>query len=278
MPGEQTPDDLKSLIFDSGPLDSDIEILGHPVARIRVAANQPVAKLALRLCEVTPDGHSWLVTYGLLNLTHRQGDEKPVALTPGTAYDVTIDLSLIAHRFKSGNRIRLAVSESLWPLVWPSPQVATLTLTLGASSLQLPVRPQARDPFFPIPLNTSGKKPAPRRAPLKEVGPDSDGRYEIIQDPPPYSYTIADTGTTLTGTLGQKESLSVKQGDNNSCVWQGERIGGFKRGDWNCSVFSSFRLTSTPTAFFIEETVRALDGDKLFFERENKATVDRDLM
>jgi uncharacterized protein len=278
MPGEQTADDLKSLVFDSSPLDSDVEILGHPVARIRVAANQPVAKLALRLCEVTPDGHSWLVTYGLLNLTHRQGDEKPVALTPGTAYDVTIDLSLIAHRFKSGNRIRLAVSESLWPLVWPSPQVATLTLTLGASSLQLPVRPQARDPFFPIPLNTSGKKPAPRRAPLKEVGPDSDGRYEIIQDPPPYSYTIADTGTTLTGTLGQKESLSVKQGDNNSCVWQGERIGGFKRGDWNCSVFSSFRLTSTPSAFFVEETVRALDGDKILFERENKTTVERDLM
>ncbi len=210
-----------------------------------------------------PDGHSWLVTYGLLNLTHRQGDEKPVALTPGTAYDVAIDLSLIAHRFKSGNRIRLAVSESLWPLVWPSPQVATLTLTLGASSLELPVRPQARDPLFPIPLNTSGEKPAPRRAQLKVQGPDGDGRYEITQDPPPYSYTIADTGTVLTGTLGPKETLTVKQGDNNSCVWQSERIGGFKRGDWHCSVYSSFRLTSTPTAFYIEETVRALDGDNL---------------
>ena len=45
---------------------ADLEILGHPVARIRVAADQPVAKLALRLCEVTPEGKSWLVTYGLL--------------------------------------------------------------------------------------------------------------------------------------------------------------------------------------------------------------------
>ena len=135
----------------AAPLHADLEILGHPVARIRVAADQPVAKLALRLCEVTPEGQSWLVTYGLLNLTHRDGDEKPVALVPGHAYDVTIDLSLIAHRFKAGNRIRLALSESLWPLVWPSPRVATLTLTHGASSLDLPVRPMASDPPFPIP-------------------------------------------------------------------------------------------------------------------------------
>ena len=88
MPGEQTPDDRKSLVFDTAPLGSDLEILGHPVARIRVAADQPVAKLALRLCEVTPEGKSWLVTYGLLNLTHREGDEKPAALNPGEPYDV----------------------------------------------------------------------------------------------------------------------------------------------------------------------------------------------
>ena len=80
MPREQTPDDRKSLVFDTPPLDADMEILGHPVARIRVAANRPVAKLALRLCEVTPEGKSWLVTYGLLNLTHRDGNANPAAL------------------------------------------------------------------------------------------------------------------------------------------------------------------------------------------------------
>jgi putative CocE/NonD family hydrolase len=118
LPREQTPDDLKSLLFDSEPLRADLEILGRPVARIRIAADQPVAKIALRLCEVRPDGKSWLVTYGLLNLTHRHGDQTPVPLTPGETYDVDVELSFIAHRFASGSRIRLAVSESLWPLVW----------------------------------------------------------------------------------------------------------------------------------------------------------------
>jgi hypothetical protein len=278
LPTEQTSDDRKSLLFDSAPLGTEIEILGHPIARIRVAADQPVAKLALRLCEVTPAGESWLVTYGLLNLTHRDGNAEPVALTPGHAYDVTIELSLIAHRFKAGNRIRLAISESLWPLVWPSPTVATLTLTHGVSSLELPVRPIVRDPPFPIPVNAADAKPPRGRTPLKEAGPDAEGWYEIRQDPVAYSYPVADTGTTLSGAAGIKEVLRIKQGDNDSCVWQGERSGALKRGDWNCTVFSSFKLTSTAEAFFIEETVRALEGERVVFERENKATVPRDLM
>jgi uncharacterized protein len=278
MPGEQTPDDSKSLVFDSAPLDADVEILGHPVARIRVAADQPVAKLALRLCEVTPEGQSWLVTYGLLNLTHRDGDATPAALNPGEAYDVTVELSLIAHRFKARNRIRLAVSESLWPLVWPSPRVATLTLTLGASRLELPVRPMQHDPPFPIPQNPSDKKAPSGRTPLQEAGPDPEGWYEIRQDPQRYSYPVADTGTMISGALGLKELLRIKQGDNNSCLWQAERSGGFKRGDWNCTVYSAFKLTSTADSFFIEETVRASEGDRVIFERGNKSAVKRDLM
>ena len=279
MPGEQTPDDRKSLVFDSAPLASDVEILGHPVATVRVAADRPVAKLALRLCEVAPDGKSWLVTYGLLNLTHRDGHEHPVALTPGQFYDVKIKLSLIAHRFKAGHRIRLAVSESLWPLVWPSPEVVTLTLTHGASSLELPVRAQGADPAFPIPVNhAEGMKLGALFGELGEAGPDANGWYEIRQDAAPTSVTVADTGTTLTGGFGRKERLRIKDGDNSSCSWEGEHKGGFKRGDWDCSVFVAFKLTSTPGSFLIEETLRAFDGDKVIFERADKSDVKRDLM
>jgi putative CocE/NonD family hydrolase len=279
LPREQTPDDQHSLLFDTAPLESDLEILGHPVARIRVSANRPVAKLALRLCEVTSDGKSWLVTYGLLNLTHRDSDENPTPLTPGKTYDVRIDLSLIAHRFKRGSRIRLAVSESLWPLVWPSPEVVTLTLTHLASSLELPVRPLAHDPAFPIPvIPTSPTDFAPRGAPQGGASPDANGWYEIRQDAPPFAFTVPDTGTTISGALALKERLRIRQGDNNSCTWEGERTSGLKRGDWNCTVFTSFRISSTPKNFFIEETLRALDGEKLIFERVNKSTVPRDLM
>ena len=64
-------DDANSVVFNSPPLESDMEILGYPLAKIRVASNVPVAKLAVRMTEVTPESKSWLVSYGLLNLTHR---------------------------------------------------------------------------------------------------------------------------------------------------------------------------------------------------------------
>src|SRR6516225_9275603 len=118
MPTEQSEDDAKSASFDSPPLEADVEILGYPLAKIRVASNVPVAKLAVRLTDVTPEGKSWPVSYGLLNLTHRTSHEQPSALTPGEYYDVEIKLFMIAHRFKRGHRIRIALSESLWPLVW----------------------------------------------------------------------------------------------------------------------------------------------------------------
>jgi uncharacterized protein len=238
-----------------------------------------VATLSLHLCELTPEGKSWLVTYGLLNLTHRDGHEHPVALTPGQAYDVRIDFSLIAHRFKAGNRIRLSVSESLWPLVWPSPEVVTLTLTHGASSLELPVRPRVPDPDFPIPIkHTESNELGALFGSLKMSGPDANGWYEIDKDAPSTSYTVADTGTTVVGGWGAKEKLRIKQGDNNSCTWEAEHKGGFKRGDWDCTVYAAYKLTSTPQAFLIEETVRAFEGDKVVFERANKGTVRRDLV
>jgi uncharacterized protein len=279
LPGEQGPDDRKSRVFDTQPLDADIEILGHPIARIRVAANRPVAKLALRLCEVTPEGKSWLVTFGLLNLTHRDSDALPAALTPGKFYDVRIDLSLIAHRFKAGNRIRLAVSESLWPLVWPSPEVVTLTFAGGVSSLELPVRPIHTDPAFSIPVNRAGAlKLGPQFGALQAAEPDADGWYDLRQDPQPSSYTVSDTGTTIVGGTSLKERLRIKAGDNNSCIWEGERTSGLKRGDWDCTVHVAFKLSSTPDEFLIDETVRAFEGGKLIFERNALSPVKRNLM
>ena len=112
LPGEQTAG--KSLLFD-GPTRGELEILGHPVASgIRVAADHG-CEVALRLCEVTR--RQILAGQRPLGPEPRtEGHVNPVALRPGEAYDVTIELDLSRHRFKAGNRIRLAVSESLWPL------------------------------------------------------------------------------------------------------------------------------------------------------------------
>ena len=95
---------------------------------------------------MTPDGQSWLVSYGVLNLTHRDSHSDPTPLAPGAFYDIELPLYLAARQLRSGSRIRLALSESLWPLLWPSPTTVKLTVDLAGSSLQLPVL-DGVDPF-----------------------------------------------------------------------------------------------------------------------------------
>jgi putative CocE/NonD family hydrolase len=269
-PDDQTADDEKSLVFDSAPLDSDTEILGYPRAKVRVSSNTAVAKLALRLTEVLPDGKSWLVSYGILNLTHRDSHEHPRALRPGEFYDVDVPFYMVAHRFKKGSRIRVAVSESLWPLLWPSPQIATLTLALGASSLTLPVRPApAVEEPFPIPLKHSpGSSPYTHTA----MGPGTEGHLSR-----PLSSTVFDD-IGITVQEQSSESVVIKEGDPNSGVWRQDNMTSWKRGDWNCTVSAAFELTSTAGAFHLKEVLRAKKGDEEIFKREKISTIKRELL
>lgn len=51
-----------------------------------------------------------------------------------------------------------------------------------------------------------------------------------------------------------------------------------RRGDWDCTVQLAFKLSSTPDTFLIDESVQALEGDKVILERQASAPVKRDLM
>ncbi len=278
LPGEQTPDDRKSVVFDSDVLDTDMDMLGRAVARIRVASNRPVAQLAVRLCKVDPDGKSWLVTDGLLNLTQRESNEAPAKLVPGRFYDVAIDLNAVAHRFTKGSIIRLALSESLWPLVWPSPEIVTLTFDLAGSRLDLPVRGHSgREVAFDVPVLPPGKARTPGRTPLTVSGPDAHGVITVRQAPPTGGYTLPDTGTKIIGMAGLDETLSAKQGDPNGGAWAMAAVSGFQRGDWDCSVHASCRFTSTPASFVVEETLEAFEHGASVFKRSKTSVIDRDL-
>src|SRR5262249_35970953 len=128
LPGDQRWDDAGSLTFDSAPLAVPLEILGAPRVVLTVAADRPQAMVAVRLCDVAPDGASLRVTYGLLNLARREGG-RPVV--PGEPMGVEIALNPIAHRFPAGHRLRVAISTGYWPLAWPAPEPVTLSVSHG---------------------------------------------------------------------------------------------------------------------------------------------------
>ncbi len=146
QPTDQRYADAACLTWE-WPADGDgLELLGHARLAARVAADRPVASLAARLCDVAPDGTSVLITRGLLNLTHREGHEEPVPLTPGEFVDATVELEATSWRVRPGHRLRLAVTGVDWPNSIAPPRPVTLTLDAGASTLHLPVAADEAEP------------------------------------------------------------------------------------------------------------------------------------
>ena len=159
--GDQQEDDARSLTFETPPLDAPIEILGAPIVTLDVASDRPIANLVVRLCDVYPSGKSLRVSYGVLNLTHREGHEQPALLAPGERYRVRIQLNDAGSVFPLGHKVRLAISTAYWPMIWPNPETATLQIFAG--TLDLPQRPpNAADAGlspFPEPETASPEKP-----------------------------------------------------------------------------------------------------------------------
>lgn len=273
MPGDQAADDALSITYDLQPLEADLELLGVPTARLRLSADRPVAQVAVRLCKVTPDGRSWRLAYGLLNLTHRNGHASPKALTPGEAVDVEIPLGFIAQRLKPGERLRLAISEGLWPLVWPSPDGPTLTLDPSRSHLTLPIRtPPPAEPSMPIrtvPI-------APDKGDVVVTTTNHQGRLAVTGTWPDKTRVCAN-GTQVSG-YGPNTIARITAGDPNSGVWSGERVSRYRREDWNCELRIAFEVRSTSGMFEVAETIKAFSNGTPVFSRESERSIKRRLV
>ena len=139
LPGDQRFDDALSLTYDWEPLESDLDIMGHPRVRLTITSPVPVAYLSARLCDVFPDGTSALASRAILNLSHRDGDDAPIALEPGVPTDVELELEATSWVFEPGHRVRLSLAGADWPNTWPPPSGAPLQVERASVELVLPV-------------------------------------------------------------------------------------------------------------------------------------------
>ncbi|MGD8886181.1 MAG: CocE/NonD family hydrolase, partial [Gammaproteobacteria bacterium] len=140
LPHDQRQEDGGALVYDSAPLEDTLEILGAPQVQLDIIPDKPVAMLAVRLSDIAPDNKATRVTYGLLNLTHRNGSEHPECLQPGKRHRVTVSLNHIAQQFPRGHQLRIAISTSYWPLAWPAPASTQVKVITGESRVFLPIR------------------------------------------------------------------------------------------------------------------------------------------
>jgi putative CocE/NonD family hydrolase len=138
---DQRGTDAFSLVYDSAPLEEDLEILGFPHALLAVAADATRANWIARLSDVAPDGTVTQVTGAAMNGSHRESAREPKAIVPGEPFELDVEMHFTSWVFPKGHRIRLAVNNAMWPMLWPTPEPITTELRLAGSRLRLPVVP-----------------------------------------------------------------------------------------------------------------------------------------
>jgi hypothetical protein len=282
LPHDQREEDGGALVFTSAPLDAPLEILGAPVVELVVAADRPVAMVALRLSDVRPDDQATRVTYGLLNLCHRDGSETPRPLESARLYRVRVQLNHIAQHFPRGHRLRLSVSTSYWPLAWPPPEPVRLRIQTGASRLLLPERwPRIEDDDIAF-SEPEGAPSSPLRRltaahhnwrVIRDLAAD-ESTLEVINDEGRLCYPALG----LEALRGAREWYSYRGTDFNSA--RGETLWerSLRRGDWSVRTVSRTVLTSTPTRFRIHAQLDAFEGERRVLAETWSEDIDRDLV
>ncbi len=282
-PIDQRADDAHSLCFDSEPLSDPLEILGAPSVGLKIAADRETAMVAVRLCEVLPDGTSSQVTFGLFNLTHRDGHDRVVSLTPGQSYDVTVAMNHIAHRFSPGNRIRVAISSSFWPVAWPSPEPVTLTVSAGESTLGLPER-QARSgggalpPLAPahtarVHDRTVIRPPAPTVVRLEEDV--SSGRLSLVHVEDSGIVQIDRHGWTFGGITERHYSILPDDPTSARIAFSNHEDYG-RDGGPRIRIETSQLMTCDTENFYLQANLDAFEDGQPVFSKSWLETIPRD--
>ncbi len=252
---DQREDDALSLVFDTPPLSETVEILGAPVLTVELASDRPIATLIARLCDVHPTEESLRVSFGVLNLTHRDGHAEPTPLVPGQRYQVRIQLNDAGSTFPAGHRIRLGLSTTYWPMVWPAPEPATVTILGGA--LDFPVRPARAESLRPLPAPESAPPERPRQIRPGVVRFDRIG-LEVGNE--------------------WKFSNDLRGDDPLSAVAEMSRITTIAREAWKARIEASMRMSCTRETFRLQASIRAFDGATELCHRTWDELIKRDLV
>lgn len=109
------------LVFQTPPLDQDVEVAGPIVVRLWISSNCPDTDFTAKLIDVHPPnadyphGFAMNLTDGILRVRYRDSWERPALMTAGDTYRVEIAVFPTANRFVRGHRIRLDISSSNFP-------------------------------------------------------------------------------------------------------------------------------------------------------------------
>jgi len=285
IPPDQQPMDDHSLVYDSDPLDSPLEILGRPVAKLNVSADAPRANWVVRISDVAPDGQVTQVAGAAFNGTHRNSAREPEDIVPGDVFPLDIKLHFTSWVFPKGHRIRVAVSNAMWPMLWPTSMPMASTLTFGGengSRVLMPVVPpgEERLPEFKEPV------PSPVLAGYETLDAGNSTGYaaitEIEHDPETGEAFGVATNTGATrypwGIERFEEEIEHRTSDANPA--QTSVVGRYKQTeelpDRTLDFEQTVEFTSDEKNFYLKFHRWALVNGELYAEKTWEETLPRD--
>jgi putative CocE/NonD family hydrolase len=265
--GDMAADDAHSLVYDSAPLTEALEIMGMPQVRLRVAADAPFYQWTVRLEDVAPDGQVSLISGAAINPSQRFSRLKPEALIPGEPTTLSTAIHFTTWRFKPGHRIRLAVSNAQFPMIWPSPTPGTTTLFPGADTwIDLPVVPTQHEtsPSCVLPAPEAGD-PAPFGKELESHPPVFKSvRNEQTGDS---TFTTAsDIAWTLHGNTyrsAEQYQWDVNDKAPAKARFRGERRNVFTIAGREIDLLTVARIESDATTFHVTFTKTLRENGRL---------------
>ncbi|MGW3667925.1 CocE/NonD family hydrolase [Streptomyces sp. NPDC005141] len=283
LPPDQREEDARSTCFEF-EVPAETWVLGRPRVDLRLTPASPRGQVIARLCDVAPDGASTLVTRGALNLSARRGLDRTVPAEPGTTENVAFDLNGIGYAFPAGHRIRLSVSSTYWPWIWPQPgSEAGFTLDPIGSSLELPVRtresdlsitfgePEEAEPLG-VAVSETLDEPRPERLVLRDVAADT---WRLEVDPCLGGTRAYPDG--LECTEDARETYTIDASDPLSAHARSTWSIRLHRPDlpWDARVETASTISCDAQDFITSDEVVCKDGDEVVFHRTWEKRIPR---
>ncbi len=104
------------LIYSTDILEKPIQITGKIRVELFINSDRKDTDFSARLCDVYPDGKSYILTQGIKRARFRDGLEAEKFMEPDSIYKITIELEDLAITFLEGHRMRIDITSSNYPM------------------------------------------------------------------------------------------------------------------------------------------------------------------
>jgi len=285
LPMDQALEAAGALEFDGETLSEPLELLGNATVVLTLASDRSQAQVAVRLIDVAPDGRATLVARGFLNLAQRAGRDAPAPLVPHARYRVEVRLTGTGYVFPIGHRLRLAVSTTYWPIIWPSPESVTLTVFTGASELRLPIRTAP-------PGEQALQLPPPVAGPVSPLATVRPGRVERSVTVDQLSGEVVQRVFIDGGVFGDcgkirlddidlemahvtERLYSIRPDDPLSAKARMTQTYEMGRADWQIRIEAGAEMTSSASEFHLHSWLQAYVGEEPVFRTSSTKSFAR---